>query len=219
MRIAFGPIPPSQGFQDGRESWTPLRELESKWFVGVALLLAIPFVAVAIVLVRNVSGYLKAEPVALWSLVTFFVAMVPLHEFVHALTFPSGLTSPRLVFGVWPARGLCYVLHDGPVSRRRIAVMLVAPFVLFTSGLGVLALLTTGNVRLVVLIALIVHTGVCTGDFMTVTRVWTQVPAGALVQNDGWITYWKLADESTDHQPVSAGSPCTLPKDGRSLRT
>jgi len=75
MRVVFGPIPPSQSFQNGRENWTPLRELESKWFVGVALLMAVPFVAVVIFLVRNASGYLKAEPVALWSLVTFFVAI------------------------------------------------------------------------------------------------------------------------------------------------
>jgi hypothetical protein len=43
---------------------------------------------------------------------------------------------------------------------------------------------------LLTILAILVHTAVCTGDFATFVRLIKQVPVNSLVHNDGWKTYW-----------------------------
>ncbi|MFQ5492178.1 MAG: DUF3267 domain-containing protein [Phycisphaerae bacterium] len=87
-------------------------------------------------------------------------------------------------------RGLCYVLHDSPVSRNRILVVLLAPVMVMSSVLAAGAALVPSGWGLVIILAMLVHMAVCTGDLIAFVLVITQVPMNARVHNDGWKTYW-----------------------------
>lgn len=195
MRFIHGPIPPSQTFDPVAAGWTPLRESNSGRFAMAALLGMLPFLLGATAL------FLHAAPVwrpffreHLWSLPALLIvllALVPAHEFIHALAYGCGLRSPNLLVGFWPARGLAYVLCDTPLPRRRVLLMLAAPFVVLTV-LPLLAIffLPGPGVWLVAFFA-VLHAAFCTGDAITFQRLWTQSPARALIHNQGWTTYWR----------------------------
>lgn len=135
-----------------------------------------------------------------WGLPAFVIALllvVPVHEFIHAVTYGCGLRSPNLMLGAWPQRGLVYVLCDAPLPRRRVLFMLAAPFALLTIlPLGLLVFLPA-DVRSLVGFFLVAHVGACAGDAITFARLWSQVPAHALIHNQGGTTYWGTAFSAT----------------------
>ena len=191
MRFVVGPIPSSRVLDAEKECWIPVSESSSQRFAVLALLLSTPFLVASIVVLLGLKAYLKSEPAALATLLACFVTTVPLHELLHALAYPNGLRSPYLVIGVWPRRGLCYVLYDSPLPRNRILFMLSLPFVLLTVLLAMAGFLASTEWRRILTLVLLVHTAICTGDFITFVRLVMQVPSDALVHNSGWRTYWK----------------------------
>ena len=195
MRLVLGPIPPSRVLSPQEEGWTPLREPTSGVFTSQVLLLSLPFLVLALGMLPELKGYVRTQPVALYALVAFFALMTPMHEVVHALAYPGGLGSKNLVIGAWMRRGLCYVVYDSPLPRNRILIMLSAPFVVLSFFLVAVAGVAPSVWRLIALLVLLVHTAVCTGDFLTFVRLIKQVPTHALVHNDGWKTYWKAPPE------------------------
>ncbi len=195
MRLVYGPIPPSRVLSPEDEGWTPLCEPPSGVFVIQVLLLSLPFLVPAVGILPELKGCLRTQPLVLPVLVSFFALMTPVHEIIHASVYPGGLCSKHLVMGAWMRRGLCYVVYDSPVSRNRILIMLSAPFIALSSLLAVMAVFAPSGWRLVGILALLVHTAVCTGDFATFVRLIRQTPKDALVHNDGWTTYWKSAPQ------------------------
>ena len=193
MRFIFGPIPPSRVSTPRDEGWTALREPSAGIFIIQVLLLSVPFLVAALAILLGLKGFLRAHPLALAALVTFFAIMIPLHETMHAVVYPGGLRSRHLVMGAWLRRGLCYVVYDTPVSRNRILMMLATPFIAMSLLLAVATALAPSELRMVGILAILVHTAVCTGDFATMLRLIRQVPKTALVLNDGWTTFWKSA--------------------------
>ncbi len=197
MRFVFGPIPPSRVLRPQDEGWSSLREPTSNVFVIQVLLLSLPFLVAAFAILLGLKVYLRTQPLALSSLVIFFAFMIPMHEAIHALAYPGGLRSNHLVVGAWMRRGLCYVVYDSPVSRNRVLIMLSAPFVVLSFILVVVAVFASLEWSFIAILALLVHTAVCTGDFATFLRLLKQVPKNSTVHNDGWKTYWKLVPQST----------------------
>jgi len=173
------------------EGWTRLREPTSGVFVIEVLLLSLPFLLPAFAILLRLRGYLHTRPLAVFGLVSFFALVMPMHEAIHALVYPGGLCSEHLVMGAWMRRGLCYVVYDSPVSRNRILIMLSAPLIVLSSLLAAVAVWAPSEWRLIAILALLVHTAICTGDFATFARLIGQAPADSLVHNDGWATYWK----------------------------
>jgi hypothetical protein len=109
------------------------------------------------------------------SLLVLLLALVPTHEFIYALAYGCGLRFPHLVVGFWPQRGMAYVLCDTPLPRRRVLIMLAAPFVV----LSVLPLLATfflsGPLAMLVAFVSIFYTQrFCTGDAIMFWRLWSQ---------------------------------------------
>lgn len=196
MRFIHGPIPSSRTFDPVAARWTPLQESDSRRFVAVTLLCMLPFLLGATILFLHAAPELR--PIFqrhLWSLPCFLVlllALVPTHEFIHALAYGCGLRSPNLLVGFWPQRGMAYVLCDTPLPRRRVLIMLAAPFVV----LSVLPLLATfllsGPWLLLVSFLSILHAAFCTGDAVAFLRLLSQAPANALIHNQGWKTYWSI---------------------------
>jgi hypothetical protein len=129
----------------------------------------------------------------LWSLPSLLVlllALVPAHEFIHALAYGCGLRSPNLLVGYWPQRGLAYVLYDTPLPRRRVLIMLAAPFVVLTVLPLLATILLSGPWLWLVTFFAVLHAAFCTGDAVTFLRLVSQAPASALIHNQGWATYW-----------------------------
>lgn len=195
MKLVLGPIPASRVFNPRNEGWTPLREPTSRVFVIQVLLLSVPFLAPAFVILPELKGYARTQPLALPTLVSFFAVMIPVHEAIHALVYPGSIRSKHLVIGAWMRRGLCYVIYDAPVSRNRILMMLSAPFIVLSLLLIAVAVFAPSEWSFIAMLAFLVHAAVCTGDFATSVRLIKQVPRCSLVQNDGWATYWKSVSQ------------------------
>lgn len=200
MRFINGPIPESRTFDPASAGWTPLGKPDARRFVVVAMLCTVPFVLAATILFLHSAPELRPvfrdQP---WSLPLFLLVLlvlVPAHEFIHALAYGCGLRSPNLIMGVWPKRGIPYVLCDEPLPRRRVLVMLAAPFVVLTV-LPLLAVpLLSGVLLSCVLFFSLLHAALCVGDAATFLRLLWQTPPEARIHNQGWETYWTIATDA-----------------------
>jgi hypothetical protein len=188
MRLSLGPIPPSRTLDAEAAGWQALDEQQPSRFAASAVLLAAPLLIASFFLLLGSKQFLRSEPVALIALLTFYAAMVPLHEALHVLCYPRGFLSDHLVVGAWPRHGLFYVLHDEPLPRRRLLVMLAAPLAVLSPALGCAMLAAGPGWQMVLAQMLLVHTAICSGDCLTIARI-------VLIHNSGWKTYW--CDERT----------------------
>src|SRR5207245_10504977 len=119
-----------------------------------------------------------------------FVAIVVVHELIHAAAHPRSWWSPYSLLGFWPSRLLFYAHYDGELTRNRFVAILVMPlivisfvplFVTSLSGLrsGWAVFISTFNAML------------ACGDLLGASIVLFQVPARAIVRNQEWRTYWR----------------------------
>ena len=107
MRFIYGPIPSSQTFDPKEEGWTPLggTDGDASRFAVIASLLSVPFIVPAVwVLLSSrseIRGFLLGNPLYFVAFLILLVALIPVHEFIHALAYLKGLRSPRLMMGAW----------------------------------------------------------------------------------------------------------------------
>ena len=199
MRIVIGPIPKSETFDAELAGWTPLPPRSPRQVALAAFLLAMPLIAVAVVVFLAERVQVKAafheSPLLLAAFIMGMLALVPAHEFVHALAYLKSPFSRRLIVGAWPRHGMCYLLYAGPLPRWRVLLMVAAPFLVLSVApmlalwSGVLA--PRPAVRAMLLFAVLNHTALCMGDYCIVLwRILRNVPRGALIHNAGWTTYW-----------------------------
>ena len=198
MRFVIGPIPKSETFDARVAGWTPLPSKSAREFALTAFLLALPLIAVAVVVFlasrAEVKVAFRASPLLAATFITGMLALVPIHEFVHALAYFKSPLSRYLIVGAWPQHGMFYALYDGPLPRARVLLMVAAPFLLLTAAplfmiaLGVLT--PPPAVRAMLLFAALNHAALCVGDSIVLWRIMRNVPRSALIHNDGWITYW-----------------------------
>lgn len=199
VKFVLGPIPSSSALSPSDEGWTPLREPSSGRFAVQVLVLSLPLLILAIVILLRIKGNLRAQPVQLVALLSYFVLMIPVHELIHAFAYPSRLRSQHLVIGAWVRRGLCYVVYDSPLRRNRVLLMLLAPFIVFSISLVLVMCFAPSDWRLLGALAILVHSAVCIGDFLTIFRIVRQLPPDSFVLNDGWATYWTLSPNANSH--------------------
>lgn len=194
MRFIYGPIPESRTFDPVAAHWTPLRTPDSRRFASVAMLCSAPFVLGATLLFLHAAPDLRMlfriQPWNLFGFVLVLLGLVPAHEFIHALAYGCGLRSPNLMMGVWLQRGMPYVLCDEPLPRRRVLVMLAAPFCVLTVLPLFAVPLLSGAVLSCVLFISLLHAALCVGDAATFLQLLRQTPPKARVHNQGWQTYW-----------------------------
>ncbi|MCX6898681.1 MAG: DUF3267 domain-containing protein [Verrucomicrobia bacterium] len=194
MRFINGPIPENRTFDPVAVGWTLLRTPKDRRFVVAAMLCTVPLLLAATILFFHAAPELRAHfRLQRWSLPCFLLALlalVPAHEFVHALAYGCGLRSPDLLAGFWPQRVIPYVVCDEPLPRRRVLFMLAAPFCVLTLLPLFTAPLLSGTLLFCVLFFSLLHAALCVGDVATFFRLWRQAPAGARIRNQGWDTYW-----------------------------
>ena len=206
MRFVRGPIPSTQAFDPKEKGWTPLdnADPEAKRFATVGNLLALPFVATALWLVlgprSEVCGFLRSQPLHIAEIVLLLAVLVPVHELIHAAAYFKGLRSPRLIIGVWASRTMIYVIYDAPMPRHRMLLVGAMPFLLLSAFPAVCLpwLELRHELVAVAWFLVVLHTGLCAFDFLVMWRLFSRVPRGAWVHNNGWTTYW-----TTQYDPAA----------------
>lgn len=204
MRFVLGPIPKSEVFDALAAGWTPLPERNVRKLAATALMLALPLMAIAVIVFlqsrAEVRAAFRESPLTLAAFIIGMLAIVPAHELVHALAYFKSPLSRHLILGAWPRHGLAYAIYDGPMPRGRVLFMVAAPFlVLSVLPLTLLALgvpPAPQAARAMLLFGALTHTALCVGDSIVFWRIARHAPPGAMIHNAGWTTCWMRRETS-----------------------
>jgi hypothetical protein len=207
MRLHIGSPPLVPSFTPREDGWSPLREPNPYLLQLLATPIGIVTAGALSAAWWAMARDRIAQPMP-WQVVLVLFGVVPVHEVLHALAQPAQGRLPTTILGAWPSRLLFYAHYLGPLSRERLLVILMTPFV----GLSILPML--GDLLPIVpgwLALLSVWNGLLScGDILGVLLVGLQVPQAAIVRNQGWSTWWKVEDEVRGEEAPS-GSVWTQP--------
>ena len=169
---------------------------DARRFALGASLLSIPFVAAALWVLlgsrSEVRGFFLEHPLHFVAFLSVLLALIPVHELIHALAYLKGVRSSRLMMGAWIRRGMFYAMYDAPLPRHRVLFMSVMPFLLLSAlpAFCLCWLEIRHELWVVGWFLVLLHTSLCTGDFLVRWRLLLRVPRGAWIHNNGWTTYW-----------------------------
>jgi hypothetical protein len=208
MRFHLGPIPLNDEFQPEQSGWTPLREPSPALFqwivvpIGFVTAVALGFGWSVLIpsqeggVLFRITSNAGNEP-AWWPAVKAlivmgggFMGLIAVHELIHAAGTPRLGWSPQTIIGFWPTRLVFYAAYLGPLSRNRFVLVFLLPLIV----LSILPLIGCAVVRFdnsVLKVVSIVNGFCACGDILGAALILYQVPGGALVQNQGWNTWWK----------------------------
>lgn len=190
MRFKFGPVPLSSDFEP-ENGWAPIREPSPQMMQFYALPIGLA--------TGLLFGYLwlRTTPLDdpglffnLWYFLLFFVPIIVVHEFIHAVGYPMAGRSNETVVGCWPSKGVFYAHYLGELTRNRMLTVFLLPI----GVMSVLPLLAAMIFRLEVEWLAFVSTWnavLACGDLLGSGLIVTQVPSAAIVRNQGWFTYWR----------------------------
>jgi hypothetical protein len=198
MRLRLGPIP-DEFTPDS--SWRPIREpgpivtqiCALPLGIGAAVLAAYCWHKVGTSASFQISG--SHAVLFLVALVLSFPTLIVVHELLHAIVHPRFGRSPATIIGAWPSRLLFYAHYSGALSRDRLLLVFAMPFLgitvlpLAVAALGLIppaltataAWFSTWNALF------------ACGDYFGFALILAQVPRKAVLQNQGWHTFWKPA--------------------------
>lgn len=130
------------------------------------------------------------------------VALVAVHELIHAMVHPQGGKSDKTVVGFWPSRLLFYAAYDGELTRNRFIAILAMPTLVLTVLPLLLAIVTRQSHWLVAWLSSMNVLFAC-GDVFGILLLAFQIPARTVCHNSGWRTYWRPQVESAGVNPCS----------------
>jgi hypothetical protein len=194
MRFHLGPIPKTESDELPLGEWTPLRH---DFGPLVMQLFAWPIGGIAFVIVgwlwlheTSAMKHLGNNPRLLaFVLVVAMLALIPVHEFLHALIHPRFGMSRKTVLGAWPTHLLFYAHYDGPMSRERLATCTATPFLIMTVA-PLLISIIAGHASIVIAFVSTVNALASGADIFAVGTLLWQVPRRTKIFNQGWRTYW-----------------------------
>ena len=136
MRLHYGAIPENQDFNPEAEGWLNVHEPGPIAIQFIAFPVAIILLFIWAVCIFSFQPYYLFSQVAKIDIgfLVIFILFFPLHEFLHALVHPNWGLSSNIIIGLWLSKGLFYAHYEGVMSRNRLLLDLVMPFIL----LGVL---------------------------------------------------------------------------------
>lgn len=138
--------------------------------------------------------------VSLPAMLLAFVVITVVHELIHAVVHPMAGRSSHTVLGFWPSRILFYAHYDGELSRNRfVAILLMPLFVISIVPLVVAALVGASSGW--VAFASSFNALMACVDILGAGLLLFQIPATAIVRNQGWKTYWR-EHEKLAAQPI-----------------
>jgi hypothetical protein len=121
----------------------------------------------------------------LWTFLLSFAALTAFHELLHIAAHPAAGRSSQSIVGFWPSRVLFYAHYDGELTRNRFVAILLSS--------GWIAFISTFNAFLACV------------DVLGAGMVLFQIPATAVVRNQGWRTYWRRQPGRTRNFPAARG--------------
>jgi hypothetical protein len=118
-----------------------------------------------------------------------------LHELIHAVLHPASDTGSDSILGFWPSRVLFYAHYDGVLSKQRLLVIIIGPFIVLSLvPLVICAVFKHASSAMFALSLL--NSLIASVDLIFFLLIIIQVPSGATLQNNGWKTYYRMADSS-----------------------
>ena len=202
MRLHIGAIPESAEFEPEAQGWKSLREPSPAMFQVWALPVAVFNIALLACLWSLVpSANTKTQPLMAGIGIAFvLLALIPVHELLHALAAPGGRHSGKVIIGVWPQKGLFYAHYDGAMPRNRFLLVFFMPFFvlsLLPIPFAALWVQFTGDGTLTTVLQVLsfLNGAAACGDILGIFMIGKQVPAQAIVRNQGWKTFWKVVEQ------------------------
>lgn len=203
MRLHIGQPPATPDFMPKEEGWTPLKEPSPL----VLNLVATPVGVLAAVLIAFAWGTpsvrLEGGPTSfglLGPLIAIaaifgigFLLLVAAHELIHALGYPKFGFTPSTMIAFWPSKLLFLAIHYDALPRNRLLLVYLLPL-LVISVFPLIVCRSLGIESVLLMLASIANALVAGGDIFCFFLILAQVPANALVRNQGWATWWKSVD-------------------------
>ncbi len=200
MRFHFGAIPESPNFHPETDGWSKIREpgpvaIQFLAFPAALVILIIEGLLLSIVLPPSMN-YSTSMELPLLTPFIIFLLLIPSHELLHAVFNPGWGRSRRSIIGFWVSKVLFYAHYDGEMSRNRFLLVFAGPLL----GLSLLPIILIAGLRfiagtesliLMLAFASVLNALLASGDAIGIVLLLLQVPADAVVRNQGWRTYWK----------------------------
>jgi hypothetical protein len=201
MRFHYGAVPEDTTFQPETEGYRGIREPSpiaiQLWAFPVSLLqiAAWGLVVGLIVLPKLGPGALRQTGGSLppfWQITLLILALIPVHELLHALAHPGFGATSNTVIGFWLSRGLFYAHYEGDLSRSRFLLISAMPLLVLGLLPTLLMVLYPPLLPSLWLLSLLGSIFAC-GDLVGMAVILLEIPPGAILRNRGWKTYWKPA--------------------------
>jgi len=192
MRLHFGPIPDTAEVSP-EEGWVPSKEPPAWLVVWVLSLPAAALLAFAATVSVIRYTEISIQGMSLSGLLLVYAALVPVHELVHAAFHPDRGLSKNTVLGFWPASVVFFAHYEGQRTRGGFMLGLLAPFLFLSLALMAVSG-ALGWSSWIAGAVIILNAAVSSADVLGAAIVAFVVPAGSVVRNKGWYTYWKMKD-------------------------
>lgn len=192
MRLHFGAIPSSPDFTPDT-MWKPLRA-PSPWMEKlVDLPIGIVAAVVVAVLWSAITPLEDVTPtMSLPAFLLSFAGLVVVHELLHTLVHPMSGRSPHSIVGFGPSIGF-YAHYDREMTRNRFVAILLMPLVVISFVpllVAAVAQVTSGWVAFIS-----AFNAFCAcADILDAGLVLFQIPATAIVRQQGWRIFWREHD-------------------------
>ena len=198
MRLRFGPMPDDPGFAPEDGGWIRLKEPS----FGRMLLLALPLSAVlvtgiwmawgAVAGLRGIEGE-SGGAVTLGTALSYlgaFVALLFVHELLHAVALPGAGLGAATTLGFWPKALTPYVSYEGELSRARHILVGITPFLVLSIAPILVGLIFSVVPPWAVAVGVVNAFG-ASGDLIGVGVLLSQAPSSAIVRSKGQETWWR----------------------------
>ncbi|HEY4261252.1 MAG TPA: DUF3267 domain-containing protein [Schlesneria sp.] len=143
-----------------------------------------------------------ATPRSVLAFLVSFAGIVVVHELIHAAVHPMSGWSSHSIVGFWPTGGMFYAHYDGELTRNRFVAVLLMPLVVISIVPLLVAAIAQVPSGWVAFISVFNAFLACV-DILDAGLVVFQIPATAIVRQQGWRTYWR------EHESL-ATSPCKV---------
>jgi hypothetical protein len=191
MRLHFGAIPSSPDFTPDA-LWKPLRT-PSLWMAKLVFLpigiVAAGVVAVLWLAVTPLQVHDVISTLSLPGFLVSFAGMVVVHELLHVAVHPMSGRSAHSIVGFGPSIGF-YGHYAGEMTRNRFVGILLMPLVAISFVPLLVAVVAQVASGWVAFISAFNAFCAC-ADVLDAGMVLFQIPATAIVRQQGWRTYWR----------------------------
>jgi hypothetical protein len=191
MRLHFGAIPSSPDFTPDA-LWKPLRGplpwMEKLVWLAVgtvaAGVVAVLWLAITPLQVQDVTSTMSLR-----GFLVSFAGMVVVHELIHVAVHPMSGRSTRSIVGFGPSIGF-YGHYSGEMTRNRFVAIFLMP--LFIISFVPLLIAAVAQVASGWLAFISTFNAFCAcADILDAGLILFQIPATAIVRQQGLRTYWR----------------------------